>query len=177
MTFTCLRAKFETKSNTKRVIFIYGLTPCDQRTGEGLALGTLFLLFSLKQGRFNFFFLFAVANRRTLADLRNIEGHGPDGMTIDTNGNLWVAVFQSAAIYNVDGKNGKILRKIDIPALQVTSIAFGGRDLDEMYVTSGKYNVPEGRKFQEEGCTFKVTGLGVKGFPGIPFDFFKINQF
>lgn len=104
-----------------------------------------------------------------LADLRNLEGHGPDGMAIDTNGNLWVAVFQSGKVYNINGENGKILREIDMPAMQVTSIAFGGRDLDEMYVTSGKYNVSE-EKTGNEGCTFKVTGLGVKGFPGISFE-------
>lgn len=88
---------------------------------------------------------------------------GPDGMTIDTDGNLYLAVFHGSKVLKISPK-GKILQEIKIPAKQVTSVAFGGPNLDELFVTTAK------RPFVEEqgplaGATFKVTGLGVKGLP------------
>ncbi|XP_056647342.1 regucalcin-like [Diorhabda sublineata] len=85
-----------------------------------------------------------------------------DGMTIDTDGNLWVAMFGAAAVYNIDPRTGNILRTIKIPADQITSVSFGGPNLDELYVTSG--SIIDRSFGQWPGSIFRVTGLNVKGF-------------
>jgi gluconolactonase len=70
----------------------------------------------------------------------------------------------------VDPESGKLLRRIAIPALQVTSVAFGGPQLDELYVTSANMSLSEEqlKKYPGSGATFRVTGVGVKGYPGQP---------
>jgi sugar lactone lactonase YvrE len=60
----------------------------------------------------------------------------PDGMTSDTNGNLWIAMWSGAQITRWDPQNGKLLEQIPLPAKNVTSCAFGGEHLDELYITS-----------------------------------------
>ncbi|XP_021924409.1 regucalcin-like isoform X2 [Zootermopsis nevadensis] len=89
------------------------------------------------------------------------------GMATDTKGKLWVACFEGSQVIRVDPANGKLLRCIPIPALKVTSVAFGGPQLDELYVTSADILTEEQKKmYPESGATFRVTGLGVKGYPG-----------
>lgn len=70
---------------------------------------------------------------------------------------------------------GKIVLEIPIPAKQVTSVAFGGKNLDELYVTTAAIAVsasiiglnPDDKQSELAGHLFKVTGLGAKGFPGV----------
>lgn len=59
---------------------------------------------------------------------------------------------------------GKVEQEILIPAKQVTSVAFGGPNLDELYVTTARKQVID-PQLAPAGATFKVTGLGVKGTP------------
>lgn len=115
-------------------------------------------------------FFFLIENRRTVYDFANHEdvpaGGGPDGMTIDTDGNLWVAVFGAGGVYNIDPRTGKLLRKIEIPSPQTTSVAFGGPNNDELYVVSANILPEEEAKlYPDAGYTFRVTGLGVRGAP------------
>ncbi|XP_063918059.1 regucalcin-like [Zophobas morio] len=103
----------------------------------------------------------------------NVPGF-PDGMTIDTDGNLWVAVFEGSRIIKVDGsKPETLLDTIEMPARQVTSLAFGGPNLDELYATTGTFafggDKPEP---PVNGATYRITGLGVKGAPAVRF---KLN--
>lgn len=94
-------------------------------------------------------------------------------MTIDTDGNLWVAVFGAGGVYNIDPRTGKLLRKVDIPSPQTTSVAFGGPTLEDLYVVSANFNLPADvqAKYPDVGCTFRVTGLGVRGVPMISAEF------
>lgn len=70
----------------------------------------------------------------------------------------------------MDPANGKLLRCIEIPATQVTSVAFGGPQLDELYVTSANIflSKEQQKKYPASGAVFRVTGLGVKGYSGQP---------
>lgn len=43
----------------------------------------------------------------------------PDGMTLDADGNLWIAVWGAGAVAHVDARTGKLLQRIDLPAKQV----------------------------------------------------------
>ncbi|XP_044738268.1 regucalcin-like [Chrysoperla carnea] len=107
-----------------------------------------------------------ISNRQVVFDFEEhkIPGNLPDGMTIDTEGCLWVCCFNGGRILRIDPRTGKLLRTITFDALQTTSAAFGGPNLDILYVTSAAL---EGEsKNPKAGCVFEVTGLGVKGFPG-----------
>jgi sugar lactone lactonase YvrE len=70
-------------------------------------------------------------------------------------------------VIRIDPETGKLLLTIKMPAYNITSVAFGGTDLDELYVTSASFAVSEDKKSQypESGYTFKITGLNVKGLP------------
>uniref|UniRef100_A0A0K8V6Z2 Regucalcin n=1 Tax=Bactrocera latifrons TaxID=174628 RepID=A0A0K8V6Z2_BACLA len=85
----------------------------------------------------------------------------PDGMTIDTDGNIYVCTFTGATVFKVKPSTGEVLLEIKMPCKQVTSVAFGGPNLDILYVTTSKLNDQP----PPAGNTYKVTGLGVKGLP------------
>lgn len=84
------------------------------------------------------------------------EGDGvPDGLTVDRAGNIWSARFGGGAVY-VYSPAGELLDKIKLPVPQVSSVAFGGPDLDELYVTtSGGTDESTG----PEGALFRIRGL------------------
>ncbi|XP_052120069.1 regucalcin-like [Frankliniella occidentalis] len=107
-----------------------------------------------------------IANGRPAFDLRanNITGH-PDGMTMDADGNLWVACFDGGQVIKVDPVAGRLLQQVPIPASRVTSVVFGGRDLSTLYVTTmNKGLSPEQLREQPAaGSVFAVTGLGTTG--------------
>ncbi|XP_069695219.1 regucalcin-like [Periplaneta americana] len=111
----------------------------------------------------------SISNRRSLFDF---ETHGisgfPDGMTIDSADNLWVACFSGGQVICINSKSGHLIRRVNIPAPNVTSLAFGGPELDELYVTTASKNMTQEqlKKYPSAGALFKVTGLGVKGMPG-----------
>ncbi|KPJ11518.1 Regucalcin [Papilio machaon] len=110
-----------------------------------------------------------ISNLKYIFDLKknNIDGI-PDGMTIDTDGNLWVANFDGSCVLKIDPKAGSVLQKIPIPAKQVTSVTFGGTNLDVLFVTTASMNIKEEQK-PPCGSTFMVLGLGVKGHPNVNF--------
>lgn len=61
-----------------------------------------------------------------------------------------------------------LLETIYFPAKQITSVAFGGPDLDELYVTSA--NIPSTKDYEvglEGGSLYRVSGVGAKGYPGL----------
>lgn len=78
-------------------------------------------------------------------------------------------------LFNVFTRQGKILLEIPIPARKVTSVAFGGPNLDILFVTTASIPVsaeaiglhPSDKKEELAGKLFTVTGLGAKGFPGV----------
>ncbi|XP_075975713.1 uncharacterized protein LOC142976312 [Anticarsia gemmatalis] len=112
-----------------------------------------------------------ISNMKYIFDFEkhNIVGV-PDGTTIDTDGNLWVAVFNGSAVLKIDPRSGELLHNIPIPALQVTSVTFGGPNYDILFVTSASINI-DGPQDPPCGSCFMITGLGVKGHPNINFKF------
>ena len=88
----------------------------------------------------------------------------PDGMTIDADGNLWVALYGGAAVSCWNPETGKLLRKIDVPAKNVTSCAFGDDDLGTLYITTARQETSDEEldKYPHAGGVFKIHP-GVKG--------------
>ncbi|XP_062599704.1 regucalcin-like [Saccostrea cucullata] len=108
------------------------------------------------------------ANQKVVVDNagKSLPDFGfPDGMTIDTEGKLWVACFFASKVVRYDPETGQQLQAVNIPALRITSCCFGGKNLDELYVTCSAHEVSEEefKKYPLTGSIFKVKGLGVKG--------------
>ncbi|KAL3282598.1 hypothetical protein HHI36_005773 [Cryptolaemus montrouzieri] len=112
-----------------------------------------------------------INNRTVLFSFDKNKDQFPDGMTIDEDGNLWVACFFGKKIIKIDSKKPEtLLDTIELPAQQVTSAAWGGKNLDELYVTVGKASF-DGKELDstEQASIYRITGLGTKGFPMINF--------
>ncbi len=77
-----------------------------------------------------------ISSRRTFARLPSGETGVPDGMTIDTEGRLWVAVFDGSGVHCIDPDSGLSLEKISVPASKTTACWFGGEDLDQLFITT-----------------------------------------
>lgn len=85
----------------------------------------------------------------------------PDGMTIDEDGNLWVALWGGCAISKWNPKTGKLLDKIEVDALNVSSCCFGGKKMDELFITSASQDT-DMSKYPLAGNVFRVKP-GAKG--------------
>lgn len=59
---------------------------------------------------------------------------------------------------------------IELPATQITSVAFGGPNLDILYVTTAN---KDGKQPEGSGYLYKVTGLGEKGYAGVPLNLYE----
>jgi sugar lactone lactonase YvrE len=110
----------------------------------------------------------SASNRRRLVTIERTDGV-PDGMTTDGRGNLWVACFGGAAV-RCYSPAGVLLDEVLFPVTQVTSCAFGGSDLADLYVTSAAYRLSAGqlKKEPHAGATF-VCRPGVAGMPASSF--------
>jgi sugar lactone lactonase YvrE len=76
----------------------------------------------------------ALSKKRVLARIPAEDGM-PDGMTVDAEGFLWSAQWYGSQVIRFDPE-GKVERRIKLPVRQVASVMFGGRDLDELYITT-----------------------------------------
>ena len=89
----------------------------------------------------------------------HIEG-GPDGLAIDAEGGVWVALYQAGAVVRFNS-DGSLDRRIAFPAKVVTSLCFGGADLRDLYVVSADNTEDPARRgsiFRTRSC---VAGLPV----------------
>lgn len=88
----------------------------------------------------------------------------PDGMTIDDEGMLWVALFYGAAVTRWDPASGTLLETRPIPAKNVTSCAFGGPDRSTLYITTARIKTSneELTRYPNAGGVFAITP-GVTG--------------
>lgn len=94
----------------------------------------------------------------------------PDGMTIDNQDRLWVAMFAGYAVVCVDPVSGEIVQKIDLPVKNATSCAFGGKNLDELYITTARIEMTKQELSEQPiaGGLFRVKP-GTKGVPANRF--------
>ncbi len=100
------------------------------------------------------------------------EAGWPDGMTLDSEGMLWIAHNGAGYVRRWNPQTGDTLAQIDVPASQVTSCAFGGEALDKLYITTAtEHMTPEQREKEPlAGSLFvaepEATGLKTYQFGG-----------
>ncbi len=104
-----------------------------------------------------------ISNPKPAIEVSEEMGY-PDGMTIDADGNVWIALWSGSAVGCWNPETGELLRTIDVPAKNVTSVAFGDDDLGTLYITTARTRTSEEEleKFPLAGGVFK-TRPGVKG--------------
>ncbi|XP_075214882.1 regucalcin-like [Lycorma delicatula] len=107
-----------------------------------------------------------ISNRRVIFDMEEQKVPGfPDGMTIDENDHLWIACWGASRVIHVDPNKKKLLKTLKLPVEKITSVTFGGKFMDILFITSMKdgLNSSQLQKQPLAGTTFAVTNLGVKG--------------
>ncbi|MEM8952759.1 MAG: SMP-30/gluconolactonase/LRE family protein [Verrucomicrobiota bacterium] len=109
----------------------------------------------------------AITNRRTVIDTTSLNGN-PDGMAIDENDHLWIAMCHGGAVHQFDPNSPSAstpLSTLVVPSVEVTAPAFGGPDLTDLYITTGRSKIADG---ELDGRLF-VAQPGPKGAPITPF--------
>lgn len=111
----------------------------------------------------------AIANSRVVISVPESLGW-PDGMTSDMQGNLWIAMWGGAQVTQWDPRTGQLLEQIPVPAKNVSSCVFGGKDLNELYLTSARVGLDEGAlgQYPLTGGLFRLQ-TGVEGMPTFAF--------
>jgi len=109
-----------------------------------------------------------ISNRRTFLQFQEGEGY-PDGMTVDGEGCLWIALWDGWSVRRYSPA-GEWLETIRMPVARPTSCAFGGPDLDRLYVTSASIGLDEEAIEMQPnaGGLFMLTP-GVRGLADVPF--------
>lgn len=103
-----------------------------------------------------------IANRRRII---NVDKGFPDGMTIDAEGKLWVALWRGSEVRRYDPATGECIGKVEVPAVNTTSCCFGGDDLMTLYITTS------GEGFDDPGAgRIYSVRCGVEGTPTTKFD-------
>ncbi|HSY16414.1 MAG TPA: SMP-30/gluconolactonase/LRE family protein [Jatrophihabitantaceae bacterium] len=103
--------------------------------------------------------------RRPVAAI-TAPGASPDGMTIDADGFLWVALWGGGAVHRYS-PDGTLADVIDVGARQVSACAFGGPELDTLYITTSRQGLNDDEQ-PGAGALF-ATVPGVRGVPVLPF--------
>ncbi|APB74020.1 SMP-30/gluconolactonase/LRE family protein [Paenibacillus polymyxa] len=102
-----------------------------------------------------------IRNKQLVARLDESEGY-PDGMTIDAEGMLWVARWGGKRVSRIHPAHGEVIAEVSLPVNCVTSCAFGGEHLDELYITTAQDNDSADQPLA--GGLFMVK-TGVRGTP------------
>lgn len=106
-----------------------------------------------------------LSERATFVDTSGLPGW-PDGMTIDAEGDLWVAFWGGWCVRRFSGADGALLEELPVPAEQSSACAFGGPELDRLFVTSARTGLTEAQLAEQPhaGSVF-VCEPGARGVP------------
>jgi sugar lactone lactonase YvrE len=97
--------------------------------------------------------------------LFTIEDGTPDGMCVDVDGNLWIAVFGNGQV-RCFSPQGEHLATVEVDTPHTTSVAFVGRNLDRLLITSGRAELStEERERQPDAGKLFLADVGTRGTP------------
>lgn len=111
-----------------------------------------------------------IANGRIVILIPESEGI-PDGMTIDNEGMLWIALWGGWKVARWNPITGEKLDEIALPVSQVTSCTFGGSNYDDLYITSAAIGLSEENlaKQPHAGSLFVVKDVPYGGMEAVRF--------
>ena len=110
----------------------------------------------------------AVLGRTTVIRVPSSEGL-PDGLTLDAEGHLWLALWGGGCVRRY-GPDGELQQVLELPAQLVTSLCFGGAALDELFVTTARDGLSDAELAEQPlaGAVFRWRP-GVRGLPPATF--------
>lgn len=118
----------------------------------------------------------AISQPQVVIDIPKHEG-SPDGMTIDTEGMLWIALWDGYCITRWNPHTGQMLQRIELPVQKVTSCTFGGPDMNDLYITSARIGLTTADQQEQPhaGGLFVIKNVGSKGLA--PHRFVSAKQY
>ncbi|KAK9841181.1 hypothetical protein WJX74_001465 [Apatococcus lobatus] len=96
--------------------------------------------------------------KRVVYKINVAKEGGPDGMTLDSQGRIWLALAKGSKLICVDPTSNTEVHRINMPIQMPTACAFGGKNLDELYITSTELGGGKGA-----GGLWRYTLEGLKG--------------
>ena len=102
----------------------------------------------------------AFTDRRTFTEISG--GGNPDGMAIDEEDGIWVALWGGSAVHRYD-RAGRLDLVVDLPVSNVTACAFGGPELETLYITTSRQGLGPADQ-PDAGAVFRYDA-GVRGAP------------
>ena len=104
-----------------------------------------------------------ISNRNEF--IRFDSSEHPDGMTIDADGNFWIAMWGGSVIKVFDS-SGEFINELKLPVEYPTSCCFGGKHLTDLYITSSKlvYSDEDISHHPNAGRTMRIPSIG-QGVP------------
>lgn len=100
----------------------------------------------------------ALTGRRPFAAFDDVPG-GPDGLALDDEGGVWVAMWEGSAVRHYDA-DGALVDVVELPVRNVTACAFGGADRSRLHVTTSRHGLDD--PDPDAGSVF-VVETGVHG--------------
>lgn len=94
-------------------------------------------------------------NRKTLANIPETMGK-PDGLAMDAEDTIWLALWDGFGLVRLDPSNGEILSKFQVPAAKVSCCCFAGGNLDELIITTASIE-GDADKYPLAGYCFKMN--------------------
>lgn len=109
-----------------------------------------------------------VANPRVFAELA--AAGGPDGSCVDAEGMVWNARWGGSRVVRL-AADGSVERTVEVPATQVSCVAFGGPDLSTLYITTAHEGMDAAQRAADAwaGGIFALRLDGVRGLPEVRF--------
>jgi len=110
----------------------------------------------------------SLGERRPLIAIPAQDGI-PDGLTVDAEGHLWLALFRGGAVLRI-APDGSCVRTVRVPVSHPTSCAFGGADLADLYITSAAKELSPAQRLEQPhaGAVLRIRP-GVSGRPANRF--------
>lgn len=107
----------------------------------------------------------SIDNQRLLHDFNKWPAGNPDGLSVDSQGDLWIALWDGGCLVRM-APDGEVKARLAFPIPRFTSCAFGGPDLEELYITTAAIDAPppDGDQTAVPGNLLQIAAPA----PGLP---------
>jgi sugar lactone lactonase YvrE len=111
-----------------------------------------------------------ISNKQIALKIKEEDGY-PDGMTIDTEGMLWIAHWGGWQVTRWNPQTGEKIMSIKLPVSKVTSCTFGGENLSDLFITSASVGLSAEDLVQQPlaGALFIIRNCGFQGVEAFEF--------